>query len=71
VGNTLYQNQDVFILYNSLDDYETILRNIRITLGFDKFKDTLRDRPQSLESIDVRFDGRIFYTFTPIENESD
>jgi len=69
LGTTLYQNKDVSILYNSLDDYETIFRNIGITLGFDEFNNAFRDRPQSLESIDVRFDGRIFYTFTPLENE--
>ncbi len=65
VNNVLYNNVQPFIIYNTSDDYETILRNIGITLEFETFKKDFSARAQSLESIDVRFPERIFYTFTP------
>lgn len=71
IGNIIYDEQEVHILYSKLDEYEIILRNIGITLNFDEFKKEFNNRPQSLESIDVRFDGRIFYTFTSIDSESE
>lgn len=67
--NVIYDEKEVYISYSSLDDYEIILRNIGLTLDFNEFKKEFNDRPQSLKSIDVRFDGRIFYTFTPIDSE--
>lgn len=71
LNNVVYPEKEVFIYYNEQDKYETILRNIGITLDFKEFKDSFRQEPEKLESIDVRFDGRVFYTFTPIDSESE
>lgn len=68
--DTLYPDKKVYIHYNQSDSYEKILRDIGITLNFKEFREEFAKRSERLESIDVRFDGRIFYTFTPIENQS-
>ena len=53
------------IHFNTKDSYERIHRNIGIVLDQKDFLDDFKTRPQALESVDVRFDGRIFYRFTP------
>jgi hypothetical protein len=62
---TYHQEQKPIIKYNQLTDYKTISRDINIALEFDSFKEDFTSRPTALESIDVRFDNRAFYTFTP------
>lgn len=71
LNNTTYSQKEVYIQYNQTDDYETIIRNIGITLDFKEFKKEFATQPERLSSIDVRFDGRIFFTFTPIDSESE
>lgn len=71
LNNIIYPEKEVFIYYNQQDTYEIILRNIGIILDFKEFKNTFKKQSDKLESIDVRFDGRIFYTFTPIDSESE
>jgi len=66
VRTRVYPQTMPYIIYNQSDDYETVLRNVGIVLNFDDFNRDFTNRPSSLESIDVRFDGRVFYTFTPI-----
>lgn len=66
LGNTVYSEPEPIIIFNQSDSFETIARNIGITLNYDTFKQDFGERPEALESIDVRFDGRIFYTFTPV-----
>lgn len=66
LGNTVYSEPEPIIIFNQSDSFETIARNIGITLNYGTFKRDFGERPEALESIDVRFDGRIFYTFTPV-----
>lgn len=66
LGGTVYNEPEPIIIFNQSDSFETIARNIGITLNYDTFKRDFGERPEALESIDVRFDGRIFYTFTPV-----
>jgi len=66
VRDVTYRNIKPMIWYNQHDDYETVMRNIGIVLDFEDFSADLTARPEALESIDVRFDGRVFYTFIPI-----
>lgn len=67
LNNIIYPRREVFIRYNQNESYETVLRNIGITLDFKEFKQEFNEHSQDLQSIDVRFDRRIFYTFAPIE----
>lgn len=55
------------IIYNQSDDYDIVRRNIGITLDFDTFKKAFTAEPKELTSIDVRFDGRIFFSFAQEE----
>lgn len=70
VKNHTYYKKYPVLIYNQSDNYETILRNIGITLDYDSFKKDFAYQSDRLESIDVRFDGRVFYTFTPTFNDS-
>ena len=65
VLNYPYQDVEPVIIYHQGDDYETILRNVGVVFDFPEFDDTFTSTPSWLESIDVRFDGRAFYTFVP------
>jgi hypothetical protein len=49
------------ILFNSEDSYETILRNIGIVVEQPDFQSDFEANPQGFKTIDVRFDGRVFY----------
>jgi len=72
LGNKLYRDKPLpYIIYNTNDDYEIILRNVGVILEFDQFKKDFTVQPERLESIDVRFEDRIFYTFTPQEGEKE
>ena len=62
----IYTDNQPVIIYNQSDEYDTILRNIGVVNDFEEFDEDFTYRPSALESIDVRFDGRVFYTFTPI-----
>ena len=53
------------IIYNDAETYEVVLRNLDIVLGYQDFKQDFTNKPQKLESIDIRFSGRVFYTFRP------
>ncbi|MFT6361428.1 MAG: hypothetical protein ACJAV6_000266 [Candidatus Paceibacteria bacterium] len=64
--NKIYFDTKPMILYNQSDSYKKIGRNIGVVLSFEDFEKDFTYRPSALESIDVRFDGRVFYTFTPI-----
>ena len=66
VRSVTYEETKPQILYNQSDSYEKIMRNVGIVLNFETFEKDFTYRPSALESIDVRFDGRVFYTFTPI-----
>ncbi len=69
--DVLYTQYLPVLLYNQSNNYDRVLRDIGITLGFNDFKKDFKTKAENLESIDVRFDGRIFYTFTPIDSESE
>ena len=66
VRTVTYSKTNPAILYNQSDDYEKVIRNIGIVFDFEEFEKDFTHRPSALESIDVRFDGRVFYSFTPI-----
>lgn len=63
LNDVVYVENRPKILFNQADPYETIARNIGITLNYDTFKQDFSTQAPKLESIDVRFDGRVFYTF--------
>ncbi|MCI5051098.1 MAG: FtsQ-type POTRA domain-containing protein [Candidatus Pacebacteria bacterium] len=67
INNVVYPERRVTLLYNEKDDYETILRNVGIVLDLEEFQEEFNLYSSRLESIDVRFEDRIFYTFTPID----
>jgi hypothetical protein len=64
IDNVVFRSPRV-IYVNTKDSYERIHRNIGIVLNQEDFVNDFTERPQAFESIDVRFDGRIFYRFTP------
>ena len=64
--NKIYNETKPVIRYNQSNNYKKVLRNIGVILSFEDFKEDFSYRPSALESIDVRFKGRVFYTFTPI-----
>jgi hypothetical protein len=53
------------IWFNTKDSFERIYRNLGIVFTQDQFMQEFKRDPQNLQSIDVRFDGRIFYKFNP------
>lgn len=63
IKETTYRDPYPSLIFQRNDDYQTILRNIEITFNFDIFKKDFQQKAQLLESVDVRFPGRIFYTF--------
>jgi len=74
IKDITYNSSRPKLLFNLQDDYNTVVRNIGLTLNFDEFKKDFAKKSSLLESIDIRFDGRIFYTFAstvPIDSESE
>ncbi|MFT7328226.1 MAG: hypothetical protein ACI870_000412 [Crocinitomicaceae bacterium] len=69
--NITYNDPKPQLFFNQSDNYELILRNIGITLDFETFKNDFKNQAKNLSLIDVRFDGRIFYSFRPIDSESE
>lgn len=65
IGNHVFSTP-VTVWFNTEDTYERIYRNIGIVLEQDAFVDEFNEYPDNLESIDVRFDGRIFYKFRKV-----
>lgn len=66
LGTQIYaQKQKPIVRYNQETSYEIISRDVAIILDFASFKKDFTSRPAALESIDVRFDNRALYTFTP------
>jgi hypothetical protein len=53
------------ILINLSNDIDTSYRNLGIVLDQEEFINDLRNRPEDFEAIDLRFDDRVFYRFTP------
>jgi hypothetical protein len=53
------------ILINLNNDIDTSYRNLGIVLDQEEFTNDLQNRPQDFEAIDLRFDDRVFYRFTP------
>lgn len=66
VKGVTYDNWQPLIRYNQSSSYEHILRNVDIVLNFEDFEEDFAYRPSALESIDVRFEDRVSYTFAPI-----
>lgn len=69
INNQLYNIKRPVILYNKSHDYDVVLRDVGIIMDFDSFKNDFKLRAGKLESIDVRFENRALYTFTPSETE--
>jgi hypothetical protein len=69
--NKLYKKPRPIIIFNQADDYIDILVAINVTLKFDTFLKDFRSKPEQLESIDVRFGDRVFYTFNPLDSRVD
>tara|TARA_B100001179_G_scaffold233172_1_gene229889 strand:+ start:11333 stop:12160 length:828 start_codon:yes stop_codon:yes gene_type:complete len=61
-------DEQPYIIVSPEMGYETILNNIRIVFESESFNEMFQARAQDLESIDVRFEGRVSHTFTPIKN---
>lgn len=65
IDKILYERPFPKLFFNQSDDYATLFRNIGIAFGTPGFEKDFREQPQNLESLDLRVDGRIFYTFSP------
>jgi len=57
------------IVYNQQTGYKTIIRDIGVVLDFASFEKDFTLRPTELESIDVRFENRALYVFTPLSTK--
>lgn len=66
-NNYIYHQDRPVLRYNQDHSYETIARDIGIVLEFNDFMKMFTQNPDLLESIDVRFENRVLYTFTPQE----
>lgn len=53
------------IWFNTKDPFEKIYRNLGIVFSQAQFIQQFQEQSQDLQSIDVRFQGRIFYKFNP------
>lgn len=62
--NGVVFNEKPAIFFNIEDSFERTYRNLGIVLNQDSFIESFNEHPQDLESIDVRFDDRVFYRFT-------
>ena len=51
------------VWFNIKDSYERVYRNLGIVFEQEAFVGEFEIKPNALESVDVRFDGRIFYKF--------
>ncbi len=51
------------IIFNQEDSFERISRDIGITIKEPDFQSSFQSNPEELQTIDVRFKGRIFYRF--------
>lgn len=71
IDDAVFDDPFPVLKYNQETPFDIVLRNIDIILGFNSFKKDFNSRPNDLESIDVRFDGRGLYTFTPIDSDSE
>lgn len=60
----VFKDNFPYIVYTEKDDYDTVLKNLELTLSHDSFKIPFKNKPQLLESIDVRFKNRIFFAFS-------
>lgn len=63
VNGIIYKQNFPFIVYSNDMNYERVLDNTRITLGHEEFKKSFSRKSENLKSIDVRFDGRVFFAF--------
>lgn len=63
INGYIYKKDFPSIVYSSDMDYERVLQNIQLTLDHQSFKSAFLEQPRYFKNIDVRFDGRIFFTF--------
>lgn len=63
VNDYIYKDNFPFLVYAGDMGYDRVLDNTRLTLEHEAFLESFSKQPENLKSIDVRFDGRVFFTF--------
>lgn len=63
IQNHVFNSNFPFIVYSEKNTYNEVLQNLGVTLNHESFTSSFRANPKQLESIDIRFRDRVFFTF--------
>ncbi len=69
LNDTLYRNAQPQIIFDQEQSYQEVVHHVGLTLDHEAFIKDFEQQASRLEKIDVRFEGRLIYKFTPLVSE--